>query len=63
MAQKVYSQQHNTVIDCIPGTDCLGNKSRGFSPLKLVSLGKSDALLEKHLAAIFPMRTEKAQTL
>lgn len=63
MAQKVYSQQHNTGIDCIPGTDRLGTRSCHFSPLQLVSLGKSDALLKKHLVAVSPENRENTDAV
>lgn len=63
MAQKVYSWQHNTGINCIPGTDRLGSRSYRFFPLQLVSLGKSVALLEKHLVAVSPENRESADAV
>lgn len=60
MAQITYRQQHNTVIDYIPGTDCRGRKSRHFSPLLPVSLGKRVCSVRKASGSHIPHENRKS---
>lgn len=55
-----YSQQHSTVVDPVPGTVGHGSRSRHFSPLQLVSLGKSACSVRKASGSHIPHENRKS---